>query len=85
MPDASHCPICQELLVEVEAALNRGFADVLIHRSGSSELQIRLPDGEWKTFMTPDRNAHSLFCVSCGSLTLAPTVPEHRQSLGLDP
>ncbi|MES2593902.1 MAG: hypothetical protein V4662_01120 [Verrucomicrobiota bacterium] len=85
MPDASHCPICQELLVEVEAGLNREIANAILTGFGSSELQIRLPDGGWKTYMTPERDANGLLCTSCGSLTLAPTIAGHRKSLGLNP
>jgi hypothetical protein len=73
-------------LVEVEASLNRDLANVLLTGFGNSELQIRLPGGgPWKAFMTPERNASALYCVTCGSLTLAPTLPDHRKSLGLEP
>lgn len=79
------CPICQEILVEVEAALNRSVADALIKGLGSSELQIRRPGAGWSTYMTPHRDSQGLFCVSCGALTLAPSDPELRRTLGLEP
>jgi len=85
MTDFNRCPICQEILVEVEAALNRDIANAIMSLLGSSELQIRLPGQSWKTFMMPERNANGLYCASCGSLTIAPTLHDHRKSLGLEP
>lgn len=80
-----HCPVCGDLLVEVEAALNRTWGNVLATGYGSSQLQIRLEGGDWMPFMIPDRSAKGLYCTSCGSLTVAPSIEEHRTALGLEP
>ncbi len=79
------CPLCGDLLVEVEAGLNRVFWNVLLTCFGSSELQIRLKGRSWMAFMRPSRAARGLYCTSCGALTLAPSIPAHRKELGLDP
>lgn len=82
---AAKCPLCGDLLVEVEAALNRAFWNVLLTSFGSSELQIRLENKPWMTFMTPSRNTKGLYCTKCGALTIAPSIPAHRKELGLEP
>ncbi|GAA5495920.1 hypothetical protein Rhal01_02101 [Rubritalea halochordaticola] len=82
--DSHYCSICQSLLVETEAALNRGLINALFFGFGSSELQIRSSKRRWMTFMTPSRNAKALYCVECGSLTLAPSISKHRRELGLE-
>lgn len=84
-PTPAKCPLCDDLLVEVEAGLNRALTNVLLTSFGSSELQIRLEDRPWMAFMTPDRNTRGLYCTRCGSLTIAPSIPAHRRELGLDP
>lgn len=76
------CPICGDLLVEVEAALNRTWASSILT---SFHLQIRLKGKRWMSFMSPSRNAAGLYCTKCGSLLLAPTLPAHRRELGLEP
>ena len=78
-----HCPNCNDLLVPVEASLNRSILNAVFFGFGSSQLQIRLEKGRWKRFMTPSQNAEGLYCTSCGALTLAPSLPEHRNELGL--
>lgn len=78
------CPLCDDLLIEVEAALNRTWANFLLTGFGRSQLQIRLPQKPWMPFMRPDRGAQGLYCVKCGSLTIAPSIPAHRKELGLD-
>lgn len=79
------CPLCDDMLVEVEAALNRATWNVLLTSFGSSELQIRLEKKAWMPFMTPNRSARGLYCTKCGALTIAPSIPAHRRELGLDP
>lgn len=79
------CPICLETLIEVEAGLNRDLANVILTGFGSSELQIRLPGKSWVTYMNPDRDAKGLLCASCGALTLAPSMPDVREAVGLRP
>jgi hypothetical protein len=73
--------LCGDLLIEVEAALNRSWGTSF----GGSELQIRMKDMRWMPFMTPSRSAGGLYCSQCGALTIAPSIPEHRKDLGLDP
>ena len=80
-----YCSVCNDLLVEVETALNRTWSNALITGFGSSELQIRLAKKSWMAFMEPDRGAKGLYCTKCGSLTIAPSIPSHRKKLGLDP
>lgn len=85
MAKNSHkCLVCGSLLVEVEAALNRTFANALLSPLGSSQLQIRRSKSSWMPFMNPARSAEGLYCPKCGSLTLAPSIPNHRKDLGLD-
>lgn len=81
----ARCPLCDDLLVEVEAALNRALWNALMTSFGSSELQIRMEKGSWMAFMRPSRSARGLYCTKCGSLTVAPSIPEHRKKLGLEP
>ncbi|QIF01342.1 hypothetical protein [Roseimicrobium sp. ORNL1] len=83
--EARHCSICGDLLVEVEAALNRTWGNVIATGFGSSVLEIRNGKADWMPFMTPDRSARGLYCTKCGSLTIAPTLGEHRRALGLEP
>jgi hypothetical protein len=86
MSDSSHkCPLCDDVLVEVEAGLNRATWNVLLTSFGSSELQIRLKNKGWMPFMTPSRSARGLYCTKCGALMIAPSIPAHRKELGLDP
>ncbi len=82
---ALKCPICDDLLIEVEAALNRTWGNVLATSFGSSVLEIRSREGEWMPFMFPGRSAKALYCTKCGSLTVAPSIKEHREKLGLEP
>lgn len=77
-------PICGDGTVPVEAALNRPFWKLLGSWRGSARLQIRLPGGDWKSHMTIERSAQGLYCPTCGSLTIAPSLPDHREALGLD-
>ena len=79
------CPLCKDVLVEVEAALNRSTWNVLLTSFGSSELQIRLKNKGWMAFMTPSRSAKGLYCTTCGALTIAPSISAHRKELGLEP
>lgn len=79
------CPVCSDLLIEVEAALNRTWSNVLVTSFGSSQLQIRLEDKDWMPFMDPGRSAKGLYCTKCGSLTIAPSIEGHRRELGLEP
>jgi ribosomal protein S27E len=84
-PEATSCPVCGDLMVPSEAALNRSLGNALLCGFGSSELQIRPREsGHWVTVMTPSRNAEALYCTACGALLLAPSVPRHREELGLD-
>lgn len=80
----TQCPVCGDLLVEVEAALNRTWGNVLATSFGSSQLQIRLEGRDWMPFMMADRSAKGLYCTKCGSLTIAPSIEEHRAALGLE-
>jgi hypothetical protein len=82
--NATKCPICGDTIVPVEAALNRAWWNVISAGFGSSELQIRLPGHPWMAFMRPERAARANYCTSCGSLTIAPSLPEHRRALGID-
>jgi len=85
-PVAHYCPLCGDLLVEVEASVNRTLTNMILTGFGSSELQIRLKnDGDWMPYMRPERSAEGLLCTKCGALTVAPTIPSHREELGLDP
>jgi hypothetical protein len=85
MPNTQfYCPVCKDLLVEVETALNRTWLNALITGFGSSVLQIRLTNKSWMAFMDPERSAKGLYCTKCGSLTIAPSIPNHRKELGLD-
>lgn len=79
------CPVCGDFLVGVEAALNRTWGNVLATSFGSSQLQIRLEGKDWMPFMIADRSAKGLYCTKCGSLTIAPSIEEHRTALGLEP
>lgn len=81
----STCPICGDLLLEVEAALNRTWNNVILTSFGSSVLEIRRQDGDWMPFMFPGRSAKAFYCTQCGSLTMAPSIEEHREKLGLKP
>jgi len=78
------CPICSDLLVPVEGALNRTWSNAILTSFGSSQLQIRMANRSWMPFMNPGRSAQGLYCTKCGSLTLAPTIKKHRNELGLD-
>jgi hypothetical protein len=78
-------PLCGDLLVEVEAALNRTWSNALFTSFGSSQLQIRMKKQHWMAFMNPSRSAAGLYCTKCGSLTIAPSISAHRKELGLDP
>jgi phage FluMu protein Com len=84
-PKAIQCSFCGDLLVEVEAALNRDWLNVLFTSFGSSELQIRTKSGSWMPFMKPSRSAQGLYCTKCGALTIAPSISGHRKALGLEP
>lgn len=81
----SSCPICGDLLIEVEAGLNRPWNNVVLTSFGSSVLEIRRGDGHWMPFMFPGRSAKGLYCTKCGALTVAPSIDEHREKLGLEP
>jgi hypothetical protein len=81
----ARCLICDDLMVEVEAALNRALWNALMTSFGSSELQIRLKGGAWMAYMRPNRSASGLYCTKCGVLTIAPSIPAHRKELGLEP
>ena len=81
----NRCALCGDLLIEVEAALNRAWWNVLLTSFGSSELQIRIKNKRWMPFMTPSRSAKGFFCTKCGALTIAPSIPAHRKELGLEP
>ena len=78
------CPICGDLLVNVEAALNRTWGNVIATGFGSSVLEIRNGTADWMPYMTPDRSAQGLYFAKCGSPTLAPSLSEHRRLLGLE-
>lgn len=77
----SYCALCGDLLVEVEAALNRSSGTI----TGNSSLEIRLAGKSWVPFMNEDRSAQGLYCTRCGALTIAPSLSRHRKELGLDP
>ncbi len=79
-----HCPLCGNLLIAVESALNRTWGNALLTAFGSSQLQIRMKNKRWMPFMSPSRSAAGLYCSKCGSLTIAPSIPAHRRELGLD-
>ena len=49
-----HCPLCGDLLIEVEAALNRTWSNVILTGWGSSQLQIRLSPK--RSEQTPDND-----------------------------
>ena len=83
--DCFKCPVCDDILVPVEAALNRTWSNALLTSFGSSQLQIRMKDKSWMPFMNPSRAARGLYCTKCGSLTLAPSILSHRSELGLPP
>lgn len=80
-----HCSLCDDVIVEVEVGLNRALWNALLTSFGSSELQIRLKNRSWITFMKPWRGAKGLYCTRCGALTVAPSIAAHRKELGLDP
>lgn len=84
-PVVSNCPICGDLLIEVEAGINRTWGFELTTAFARSVLEIRMKDGDWMPFMFPDRSAKALYCTKCGSLTVAPSIEEHREKLGLEP
>ena len=81
----SKCPLCDDLLVEVEAGLNRTWWNTILTSFGSSELQIRIKNRSWMAYMMPSRSAKGLYCTKCGALTIAPSIPAHRKELGLTP
>lgn len=76
--------MCGDVLIEVEAALNRTWSNALLTSFGSSQLQIRMKKKRWMAFMNPSRSAAGLYCTQCGALTIAPSIPAHRWELGLD-
>lgn len=78
------CPICGDILVGVEAALNRTWFNSMLTGFGSSQLQIRVKGKGWMEFMNPSRSAAGFYCTKCGSLTIAPSIPAQRKELGLD-
>jgi hypothetical protein len=79
MTEALHCPSCKNSLVAVDARLTVAWANALPDPA-PIELQIDLPDGTLGILMRQGVPAKGLYCQSCGTVVISPSLPEHLQS-----
>ncbi|MDE0859398.1 MAG: hypothetical protein OSA93_04515 [Akkermansiaceae bacterium] len=78
------CPLCDTTLDKVEVALRRNIWNSILTGLGSSQLQVyRRKTNSWQIFLKPGRDIPALSCPKCGTLTIPPSIPSHRESLGL--